>query len=375
MKVIVIGSGIVGASAAYNLAKKNIEVVIVDKKQDGKATSAGAGIVCPWASSDRGEAWYQIAKNGARLYSSLISDLEGEGESEVGYKKVGALCVSSVPAELDAIEKEVKLKKEEAPEIGDVLRLNSQETKNLFPPLKEGLEAVFISGAARVDGSLLRDALTRAAKKNGAKIISGEATLLHENNKVIGVKVNKEIIYADSVLLTAGAWTPSLLEPLGIYLNLEPQRGQIAHIKLLGEDTSNWPVILPQSSHYMLAFDDSRIVAGATRETGSGFDFRKTVGGVHEVISEALEIAPGLSSGTLEEMRIGFRPMGPDLLPLLGKIESINGLVLATGLGASGLTIGPYVGVLAATIITESNLDTDLSIYNPMRAISLKAKV
>lgn len=375
MKAIVIGSGIVGASAAYNLTKNNVEVIMIDKEQDGKATSAGAGIVCPWVSKVKDEDWYRVAKRGAKFYTSLITDLMEDGETSFGYKKVGVLCVSSSSKELDDIEESVKMKKLDAPELGDISRLNSEEARNLFPPLSEELEAVHVSGAARVDGRLLRDAMKRAAQKHGATMIYGDAEILSNNGKVIGVHVNGEDIYADSVLVTAGAWAPELLEPLGLSLEVQPQRGQIAHIKLPGEDTSDWPVVLPQGSHYMLAFDDSRVVAGATREPGSGFDYRLTAGGVHEVMTEALNVAPGLSTGTLEEVRIGFRPMGTDILPLLGEIQGFEGLVLATGLGASGLTMGPYVGKLAASIVRNVEQDIDLSVYNPMRSISMKETI
>ena len=371
MKVVVIGSGIVGASAAYHLAKNGVDVVVIDKDQQGKATSAGAGIVCPWISSVQDDDWYQIAKRGAAFYPKLISQLNIDGEVNVGYKKVGAICVNEDPKKLDEIEEMLISKKVNAPEVGDIVRLDSKQARNLFPLLNEKLQAVFISGAARIDGQLLRDALERSSQKHGAKLIKGEASLLYENNQVTGVEVNGEKIQADSVLITAGAWAPSLLEPLGLTLKVEPQRGQIAHIKLVEEDTSNWPVVLPDTSHYLLAFDDSRVVAGATRETGSGFDYRITAGGVHEVMSEALNVAPGLSIGTLEEVRIGFRPMGPDALPLLGTIDSLKGAILATGLGASGLTMGPYIGALAAKMAIGDNIELDISPYDPRSAMSM----
>ncbi len=47
---IVIGSGILGASAAYYLAKAGAEVTVVDRKDIGQATDAAAGIICPWLS-------------------------------------------------------------------------------------------------------------------------------------------------------------------------------------------------------------------------------------------------------------------------------------------------------------------------------------
>ena len=54
-------------------------------------------------------------------------------------------------------------------------------------------------------------------------------------------------------------------------------------------DTSGWPVVQRlSSSHYLLAFDGGRIVAGATREFGSGFDTRVTAFGIEEVLRNAL---------------------------------------------------------------------------------------
>ncbi|MEH7225451.1 FAD-dependent oxidoreductase [Bacillus sp. JJ1566] len=375
MKVIVIGTGIVGASAAYHLAKNNLDVIMIDNKQEGKATSAGAGIVCPWLKEIENEAWYSLAKNSFRFYQKLISALQKEGENEVGYKKVGALCVSSDPDKLDEIEKRAKNKRVDAPEIGDILRLNGEQARELFPPLNKNLEALFVSGGARVDGALLRDALKRAAQRKGAEFLEGEAELVHENRNVLGVTVGNKTILADKVLITTGAWAPKLLEPFGIHLNVHPQRGQIAHIKLPDKDTSDWPIIIPQSSHYIVPFDDGRIVAGATRETGSGFDYRLTAGGVNEVLTEALEVAPGLEVGTLEEVRIGFRPMGPDILPILGAVDTLEGVIIATGLGASGLTFGPYIGSLAASIILDEEIELDLTPCTPGRVIEMKKYV
>jgi D-amino-acid dehydrogenase len=67
-----------------------------------------------------------------------------------------------------------------------------------------------------------------------------------------------------------------------------------------------------------LAFDESRVVAGATREVGTGFDYRVTAAGQAEVLSEALRIAPGLGVATVIETRVGFRPVSADGRPLLG---------------------------------------------------------
>jgi D-amino-acid dehydrogenase len=358
---------IVVVSTAYHLARKGAEVVIVDKLHEGQATAAGAGIVCPWITRVEDQDWYTLAKAGASYYSSLISQLKEDGEKDFGFRMVGALAVSSDEEELNTIEQKVRKRQAETPDVGEVRRLSPEEARHLFPPLREDLGAVHVTGAARVDGKLLRDAMKRGAKKHGALQHSGDASLEVVNGKVTGVHVNGDFISADSVVITAGAWASDLLEPYGLTIPVEPQKGQIAHLKLPGQDTSQWPVILPQSSHYLVCFDDSRVVVGATRETGAGFDYRVTAAGIKEVMEEALSVAPGLSDSTLHEVRIGFRPAGPDILPLLGPVPTIAGLIIATGLGASGLTMGPYVGTLAAKLAVNEELELDITPYNPLR--------
>ncbi|WP_243297799.1 NAD(P)/FAD-dependent oxidoreductase [Bacillus litorisediminis] len=366
MRIIVVGAGIVGASAAYHLSKKGADVVLVDKFHEGQATAAGAGIVCPWISRVEDQDWYTFAKGGACYYPNLVSQLKEDGEHEFGYRVVGALAVSNDEDELNRIEDKVRKRQAETPAVGEVTRLSPEEARNMFPPLRANLGAVYVTGAARVDGRLLRDAMKRAAQKHGVVHQAGEAKLEVADGKVTGVKVNDEFLSADAVVIAAGAWASELLQPFGISIPVEPQKGQIVHLTLPGQDTSNWPVVLPQSSHYLVSFDD-RVVVGATRETGSGFDYRVTAAGLKEVLDEALSVAPGLSDSTLHDIRIGFRPAGPDYLPLFGHVPSIDGVVVATGLGASGLTIGPYIGKLAAQLALNEEVEVDISPCNPFR--------
>ena len=105
---------------------------------------------------------------------------------------------------------------------------------------------------------------------------------------------------------------------------------------------------MPLSSYYLLAFEDSRVVVGATRETNSGFDYRLTAAGVAEVLNAGLAVAPGLASWTVHEIRIGFRPLAHDNRPKLGRVPGVDNLLVGNGLGPSGLSMGPYSGALLA---------------------------
>jgi D-amino-acid dehydrogenase len=370
VRLIVVGSGIVGSACALTATALGAEVTIIESDRVGRATSAGAGIICPWSSRVEDPDWYSFSCAAARAYPALIDSLAEAGETALGYRQVGAMVLTESAGRAGELSQRLQAKNASAPEMGEVTTLDPGQARGLFPPLRPDWHAVHISGAARVDGRLISAAMRRAATRAGATVIAGDARLHITGGQVKGVIAGTRLIESDAVVAATGAWTKEFLVPAGLDIDVAPQRGQIVHIGLGLTDTSRWPSILPTNSgHYMLAFDDSRVVAGATRETGAGFDYRVTPGGLAEVLREALNVAPGLASGTHLETRIGFRPMGPDLRPLLGPVPGLEGLVIATGLGASGLTMGPYAGEIAARCALGAELAVDLVPFSPVRAL------
>jgi len=368
MRLVVVGSGVVGASCAYTASSLGATVVLVDAALPGQATAAGAGIVCPWWSTPADDpVWYDFACASARQYPGLVEELAGLGETDVGYRRVGALVLVDSAQHRSDVRRLLLARRAGAPEVGAVEALTGAEARALFPPLRADQAAVLIGGGSRVDGRRLAGALARAASRRGAVIKTGRAELVFRSGRAAGVALDGEIIEADAVVAATGAWTTAFLRPARVQVAVTPQRGQIAHISVAPADTGRWPVVLPGTGHYLLAFDGSRVVAGATRESGAGFDYRVTPAGLSEILREALAVAPGLAGGAYLETRVGFRPAGPDERPLLGPVPGVEGLVVATGLGHSGLTMGPRAGTLAARIALGEPPGIDVAPLNPLR--------
>lgn len=368
-KIIVIGAGIVGASTAYHLTKLGAEVIVIDRQESFQATNASAGIIAPWVTQRKNKAWYFLARSGAKFYPELIRELEKDGQLKTGYKKVGSINLFTKHEKVLNAKERLLKRRVEAPEIGDITVLQPDEVRSEFPLIEDDYFAIHLSGAARVDGRALKTSLIQAAKNNGAKIIHGNAQLLFKNNHVIGVNVNKQTIETDAIIAATGAWMRELFEPLRIPLNIFPQKGQIIHLELPETEVTNWPVIKPPNDQYILSLDNNRIIIGATRESNSGFDSRITAGGVHKVLSSALQYVPRLSHATIVETRVGFRPFTPNSLPVIGSIPNIKGLYLANGLGASGLTTGPFIGLQLAKLALDEKLDIELSDYDVTQII------
>jgi len=370
-KFIVVGAGILGASTAYQLARMGADVTLIDRQDRGQATDAAAGIICPWLSQRRNQAWYRLAKAGARFYPELIEQLQSEGETETGYARVGALSIHSDSEKIKKMEERATARREEAPEIGEIARLDEQETRDLFPLLAEGYLAVRVGGAARVDGRALRDALIRSAVRNGARLVRGDAELTYEGNRVTGASVGGQLYAADATVVCAGAWARELLLPLGVRFNVGYQKAQIMHLELEDDaDTDSWPVVMPPTDQYLLAFEKGRIVIGATHENDiEGYDTRATASGMQEVLNKGLELAPGLADAAFSEVRVGFRPFTPGFLPVIGAVPGWSGLLAANGLGASGLTVGPFLGSQLAKLALKHSLEIDLADYDIRKAM------
>jgi D-amino-acid dehydrogenase len=109
------------------------------------------------------------------------------------------------------------------------------------------------------------------------------------------------------------------------------------------------------------------VAAGATRENGSGFDVTTTAAGIREVLDEALRVAPGLAKAKLLEMRVGMRPYTKDRMPVLGEVPGMEGVLLATGHGSTGLQLGPLSGKLVAEMAMGQQPQVDLSPFSVAR--------
>jgi D-amino-acid dehydrogenase len=371
-RVIVVGAGIVGATAAWQLARRGVRVHLVEAGETGPATWAGAGIVQPWRPAAQG-AWAAYSDLAGHTWPQLAADLAADSGQDPSYAVVGGLTVSRDVARLRTAAEELTAARTARgwTGAGEVELLAPGDAAARFTGLSEELAAVWTGGVGRVDGRLFRQAAVAAAERAGAVLRTGRATLVADGSRVRGVRVGDEQVDADTVVLAAGAWTAELCAPLGVRLGLTPMRGQIVHLHLPGADTADWPTVMTlgeeHGHHYLLAFPGGRVVVGATREPGAGFDHRVTVAGQRQVLDAALTLAPGLADATVLETRVGFRPVTPDGFPLLGAVPGLDGLVVATGLGANGLTYGPLMGVLATGLALGEEAPFDLGAFRPDR--------
>ena len=370
---IVVGGGLLGSATAYHLVAAGARTLLVDRADTGRATDAGAGILSPETNSRDPEAWFTFAVAAKAYYPELIERLRSEQAGDTGYARCGQLVVAATDDELEPFARAKRIvferqRRRGTPSSDDLHEVSPAEARELFPPLAAVHGAIYSKVAARVDGRLLNRALRTAAESRGLTVRAGAVErLVLDGARAGGVVVDGETVAAGAVAIAGGAWTEAFGKQLGVTIAVAPQRGQIIHLGLRGVDTSRWPMISAFHHHYLVAWPDSRVVAGATRETGSGFAPHTTSAGVREVLGEALRVAPGLADAEIREIRVGLRPFTTDTLPVLGPVPGVAGVFLVTGHGPTGLTLGPFSGKLVAGQMLGKDSEADLTPFSVAR--------
>jgi D-amino-acid dehydrogenase len=347
--VAVIGAGIVGASAARRLSAAGVQVTLIDDRAEGGATAAGAGIIATIGSRPTDPATAAFRFAAARHYPELVELCDAAGLVNHSYASVGQLTVAFDGAEAGELpahlERARELVNQFGPDgVGTPELLTGADIADRFPLLAPMAGGLWLPDVARVDGRAMRDALIQLALANGARLVNATARVEYRGGVVAGVRVGPELLEVDAVVVAAGSWSGGLLDVLGP--RVQPQRGQIVHLQLPG--ASALPTLATSAGHYLLSFPGDRVVIGATRETGSGFDATLTAGGIAQVIAQGVTLVPALADATWIEARVGLRPASHDGFPYLGPVPGVDGLWLATGMGPSGLTFGPYCGSVIA---------------------------
>ncbi len=344
-----VGAGIVGAAAAARLATRGARVTVVDDGAAGGATAAGAGIIATVSSrpTDDDTAAFRFAA--ARHYAELVQRCADAGLGGHSYRAAGQLTVALRAAEsaelLADYERTTDLVARFGPAaVGRPELLAAADIAARYPLLGPTYGGLLAPDVAVVDGRAMRGCLLQLAASAGADIVSGRAELESRCGAVTGVRVGATRIDADAVVLAAGAWSGRVIPALAGCI--EPQRGQILHLHLPGAGAL--PTVDTFAGHYLLTFPGDRVVIGATRETGSGFHPELTAGGVAQVLAQGMSLVPALAEAGWIEARVGLRPASADGHPYLGSAPDRHNLWLATGMGPSGLTLGPYCGTVVA---------------------------
>lgn len=367
-EVAIAGGGLIGGSIALELARAGLNVGVFDRQEPGKEASwAGAGILSPAPESAAMVPLVTLGKSSMALYPDFVRTVEEISGQRVGYRAKGtlqAIFTGAAREELStviALHHGLGLKAEP---------LSAADARALEPSLSEDVEAAVLRPEeASIDNRALTQAVLEAARRSGVQIFSarGVKAVWRKDDRCAGLQVKDEKIEAQWTVIAAGCHSASI-EGVAAYARVRPAKGQM--VALRAGDLKIERVLWSEKI-YLVPRNDGRILAGATVEY-AGFDKALTAGGIEQILSAAIELAPGLSEARVEETWAGLRPDSPDHLPILGPTD-LDGLLIATGHFRSGILLTPITARLVREWVTQQRACVDWDRFSPMRFLSASA--
>lgn len=330
--VLVVGGGIVGCLTAMQLRKQGHEVTVVERniiaaQTSGESSWAGAGIafpLLPWFYQD---VVNELALAGARAYPAVSAELFAETGIDPECIQSGMLIQPSFERELAlAWCSKFGLAVEAHGEnllIPEVIQIRN-------PRLLQSLKAWLIK-----HGVKLREQTRLMPLQEGQLPICGWKT------------TQGETLYADTYVVTSGAWSFELLKQTALTLDIKPMRGQMLLYQM---QPGLLPHIVYRNGFYMLQRADGHLLAGSSLED-VGFDTGVTDSMRLEMQAKAEAILPELREQPIIKHWSGLRPGTPHNIPMIGQHPQIENLYLNTGHFRYGVTMAPECARRIAALI------------------------
>lgn len=365
--IIIIGGGVIGCFAAYELAKTGASVMVVERGRVGaEATSASAGMLTPLNAAEEGEPTplFDFYWSSLKQFPQVAAELEEATGIRLEFSVSGALRLSQS-------EEEEQLRREQFEEWrrnlpAKVTWLDSREAHELEPALGPDVRGGVLSHEeATINPTRLVHAMARAATQHGAKVMEDcmVTGVRHANQRITAVTTTAGEIATRHVVIAAGAWSRFCGEWFGVSLPIMPVRGQMLSVRHI-ERTLTRAVFSYNGG--MFPKMDGTVQVGATVEM-VGFDKSVTPEGIASIMGLIPALAPRLEQGHIEQIWAGLRPWCEDGAPVIGALPEWQGVTIAAGHFRQGILASPATAKAVKEIIVDGRSDPALEAFSPSR--------
>jgi glycine oxidase len=363
-RVQVVGGGVIGLACAWDLSRNGHEVTVVAPApgRDG-ASWVAAGMLAPVTEAQFGEsALTRLLVEGAGRWPAFATELEDATGHTIDYDTAGTVTValnSSDRASLDdllAYQHTLGL---------EAHRRSASECRALIPELSPTLRGgIEVPGDHHVDNRALLGALVEACRRGGVTFVEGTVGALAGGAAGPALALaDGRWLRPDLVVLAAGAGIRAIDGLAGAGLpSVRPVKGHILRLGPADGATGTPSPFLNRTvrgivhgrSVYLVPRRDGSVVVGATVEE-RGSDTAVRVGAVHELLSDARAIVPGLDELELVEAATGLRPATPDNMPRIGW-TALDGVVAAVGHYRNGVLLAPLTAAAVVDLVGRRTL-------------------
>lgn len=376
---VIVGAGVAGLTAAWNLHKAGQRVTVVDPTPGMGASRAAAGMIA--AVSEvmyRHHTMRTLMTTSAALYPPLVAELTELLGHDIGWRGTETLDIGAHSGDRDYFADLAEVQRAAGM---TVEHITVREARKLEPALSPAIAGAFlVAGDHQINPRKLVPALIEALGRDpGFTLVRQRAVAVlrdrDSGGTVTGVTLDDGTqIHAGTTLLCPGVSLGSIMGlPEASCVKVRPVHGDILRARL----RPGQPPLLERTVRgqvggrpvYLVPRTDGEIVIGAT-EREDGFD-GVALDGAYQLLRDAQALVPGAADLELTEILARARPGTPDDLPYLGRLAGVDGVVVSTGYSRHGVLLAPLGAHLAADLVlgtTPSAADADiLAATDPQR--------
>lgn len=363
-KVIIIGSGIVGSTIAYELSHDpNLDITLIDEKNPGTgSTGAALGILMAVIShKTKGRAW-KLRESSLQRYNSLIPELEALTGLHIPYNTDGIVKLLFRDDDLTPWQKLVEIRSQQ----GYTLNIWDKSLLKHYCPevdVSSLLGAIYSPCDRQISPTFLTKALVKGASLKGVKCIFGQKV---ENLKIIEnnhkrceeIIIGNESLSADWVVLATALGTSSLIQPLGSKMAIKPVLGQALLLKHTTWKTKeNFNPVITGNDIHLAPMGNDEFWLGATVE------FPKNENEIlpdeellQNLQQQAMGFIPSLINAPVMLSWKGKRPRPEgQSAPIIEKLKDYDNIILATGHYRNGVLLAPATASSVLELINQTH--------------------
>ncbi len=408
MKVLILGSGVIGTAVAYYLGRAGHEVTVLDRQPGpaletsfGNAGEVSPGYSAPWAGPgvplkaikwmlmqhsplvikpvldpamwrwglsmlrNCTEARYELNKGRmvrlAEYSRDCMKQLRADTGIQYDERMLGTLQLFRTQAQLDGAHKDIEVLKAS----GVPYQVLDREGCVQYEPALAGVKDKFVGGL-RLPGDETGDcfkftnALSRLAEAAGVTFRFGVTVQAIERDAkgITGVRTDAGTFAADTYVVALGSYSPMLLKPLGIKAPVYPVKGFSITVPITDAGGAPESTVMDETFKVAVTRLGDRIRVGGTAQL-SGFDLALDQGRRDTLEHVVTDLFPRGGNVADASFWTGLRPMTPDGTPLIGATHIPN-LMLSTGHGTLGWTMAAGTGRVMADLIAGRAPEIDM---------------
>ena len=373
---VVIGSGALGSSVAFHLAKAGLApIVLVDKHEIASQTSPrAAGLTAQVRQSE-------LMTRLATMAVEKIKNFTNETGEPLVYYRSGSLKIARTPEHQQQLQRDVELGQRLGVDIDFVSPGRARELMPFFEPV--GIRAVtYVRGDLYLEpGQLPRGYANAMTRLDGVLLPNTTVTGFGgEGGAVTKVITDKGEIRTSIVVDAAGAWTRLVAGLANLRVGAIPTRHQLIITCPIPGVESHQPIARVIDCNVYIRPADGGLMLGGYESNPLQLDMAKLPAGfgiddlpldesvLHRLAGLVLDQFPIFRSIQVKEHRGGLPTMTADGEHIVGPLPELRGFYVAGGCCVGGLSIAPIIGEMLAEWILSGKPPIDLSPLSPARS-------